>query len=103
MLARLWNSLISGAKTMLYGLAGAALAQALAALADIHPGGVAGIVWSTVGYSVAVGFIKSLQRMIAYKVELDTAVVGPLVPLSAVPAEEHGEILANVETIKKSA
>ena len=101
-MARLWNSLLTGGKTMLYGLAGLALTQAAIAVGNFHPSGAAGIVWSIFGAGLVMGIIKAGQRWLSYQVEKDPAVVGPLVPLSAVPTSTVPTVLAKVETIKKA-
>jgi hypothetical protein len=99
-LARILNSLLTGGKTLLYSLAGLIVAQALVAVGDLHFNGVAGLLWKTIGAGVVIGILKSLQRLFAYKVEKDPAVVGPLVPLAAVPTDAHPTVLANVRAIK---
>jgi len=97
---RFLNALLTGGKTLLYAIIGSALSAALIALNNVHLTGLAGIMWTTVGFAMATAFIKTLQRMFTYEPVKDPAVVGPLVPLKAVPIESKGETIANVEAIK---
>jgi hypothetical protein len=82
---RFINSLLKGIKGLVITLVGSSIGLVILELKDIHPSGIAGIVWKVVGISVVTGILVGLQRALGYDPNKDPKVVGTLVPTVPVP------------------